>query len=799
MAFKAALLKASSPVAFAAACLAASPARADPVSLSALVASLIASAQAIGATALFTVGTYSLTVGAIVSPLVTTAIGIGISLLFAPRPKIPPPESGVIPVQQPLPYRIFVIGRTRVAGAIVCKEQSGPYLAYVAAIAGHFVDGFEALYLNDDLVTVVSVVAAGSFVVGVEYQIAVVGTTNFTLIGASANTVGVQFTATGVGSGTGNATPSNLLDGPVAPGADGRYGSSTINIDTRQGRTPETAYASIIALLGGEWTTNSRGDKTASLAMTCEQVAAANFNTVFPYAAPTPSVIVRGYQVYDPRDMSQDPTNPATFKWSQNCALCILYYLCFSEFGFQYSYAVAILPTLSFWIDAADRCDDAMALKAGGTEPRYTLGGSATAQMARNSALMAMLQCCDGFLSRRGQSYVLQVGAYEAPTVTLTDADIVGFTIQTDVATEDKVNEATANYCSPANGYITVDTDPAIDAVDQAARGGAPRKAQLDLAWVQSTGQASRLLVREMFRQGVSVRGTLIVKWSGLNAVFERWIAIDSNSIPRLAGVVIENRKAVIHPKTRTATIDFILSGPALDAYDPTTQESAPPSVPQRPSTVGTPVPANVHVVPELTTDSTGVSTITLAISCDEPFYNSLPWVLDYLAQYRLTDAGGGSPGPWTQQTFTTPTIAASRVSMQTGPVPIGTSLDVELGTIPSTLSTFSVPITVSTQISNAAPQAPAWISATGSSGHAALAVTAPNSANFYGVQFYRAVTGSPFSSATAIGSVVTGARNATINYTDTVAAGTYDYFAVAETSAAVASNPAGPETAVVT
>ncbi len=49
-------------------------------------------------------------------------------------------------------------------------------------------------------------VNAGSFIVGRSYIILVVGTTNFTAIGASANTIGVIFTATGVGSGTGTAT-----------------------------------------------------------------------------------------------------------------------------------------------------------------------------------------------------------------------------------------------------------------------------------------------------------------------------------------------------------------------------------------------------------------------------------------------------------------------------------------------------------------------------------------------------------------------------------------------------------------
>lgn len=51
-------------------------------------------------------------------------------------------------------------------------------------------------------------ITAGAFVVHVTYQILTIGTTDFTLIGASANTVGLRFIATGVGAGTGTATAS---------------------------------------------------------------------------------------------------------------------------------------------------------------------------------------------------------------------------------------------------------------------------------------------------------------------------------------------------------------------------------------------------------------------------------------------------------------------------------------------------------------------------------------------------------------------------------------------------------------
>ena len=48
-------------------------------------------------------------------------------------------------------------------------------------------------------------VTAGSFVNGTSYKITSIGTTDFTAIGASANTVGVIFTASGPGAGTGTA------------------------------------------------------------------------------------------------------------------------------------------------------------------------------------------------------------------------------------------------------------------------------------------------------------------------------------------------------------------------------------------------------------------------------------------------------------------------------------------------------------------------------------------------------------------------------------------------------------------
>jgi hypothetical protein len=76
-----------------------------------------------------------------------------------------------------------------------CEADTDVDYLSTLATTGTSLDGIDSAYN----------VTAGAFVVGKSYTIRSVGTTNYTLIGAVANTVGVLFTATGVGSGTGVA------------------------------------------------------------------------------------------------------------------------------------------------------------------------------------------------------------------------------------------------------------------------------------------------------------------------------------------------------------------------------------------------------------------------------------------------------------------------------------------------------------------------------------------------------------------------------------------------------------------
>jgi hypothetical protein len=72
------------------------------------------------------------------------------------------------------------------------------------------------LYINGEQIryTIVNpVLQAGSFKIGRNYVIQTVGTTDFTAIGAGSNTVGLEFTATDIGSGTGTAVALNAISG----------------------------------------------------------------------------------------------------------------------------------------------------------------------------------------------------------------------------------------------------------------------------------------------------------------------------------------------------------------------------------------------------------------------------------------------------------------------------------------------------------------------------------------------------------------------------------------------------------
>jgi hypothetical protein len=116
-------------------------------------------------------------------------------------------------------------------------------------------------------------VAATALVAGNKYTILTVGTTNFTLIGASANTVGVTFTCSAAGTGTGTATITSPIIARVLKPFNSRLIGMNIKEEHDAGAADDkfqpidliwsSNIQSIASILKAEWTastTNTAGD-----------------------------------------------------------------------------------------------------------------------------------------------------------------------------------------------------------------------------------------------------------------------------------------------------------------------------------------------------------------------------------------------------------------------------------------------------------------------------------------------------------------------------------------------------------
>jgi len=119
----------------------------------------------------------------------------------------------------PTPFDLVGGNTDNAVGEIFTATHKGSEGQSELITANKMVDGtvYKIINLGDSDFTLNGhsgvVIAVGSFVVGTSYTIKTVGSTDFTAIGASGNTVGVVFTATGVGSGgSGTATSRPIVD-----------------------------------------------------------------------------------------------------------------------------------------------------------------------------------------------------------------------------------------------------------------------------------------------------------------------------------------------------------------------------------------------------------------------------------------------------------------------------------------------------------------------------------------------------------------------------------------------------------
>jgi hypothetical protein len=564
------------------------------------------------------ISTYAASITAVT---VATLAQVGPALLF--RPNVPTPEFGRSVKRQPIPDRVSGYGRARVGGAYMLYETDGTnegLALNVFAMHDGLIAGWGDIYLNDQTVTV-------------------------------------------------------GLDTYVESGPDLRYGKfgDLVRIETRLGEPTETNYSAVNLARPDVWPTDARGDGIASLMMIAKGKSKENFARDYPNGLPLPSAVGDLQYCWDPRlgargTIVDDADKAASATWvggSQNPILQLLDYMTNAETGMGLSVS-RFLPNIDAWEAAADVCDEAVPLAAGGTVPRYQSGGLYLHATAPADVIATILATCDGWMAQDANGcFTVQAGSYVEPTVTIGEEHIVSLSRQFYREDERATNEIVVSYTDPTFDYTEVQTTPWRREADILARGHV-RSQPLALPWVQNNSQARRLAKIAAYKATAPISGTLTTTLDGLRAWSERRIRIQAPSDgAAMADIVVDLLPLTLNADN-TVSIPFVSSEP--DAYDWTTaEETAGAGDDTRPGDTAPETPVIDDVQPFDVT----ASSARLRIYIEDATAG-----LTYLARWRVTGETA-----WTNDAQQTTQAATPHGFIETGLV-FADSLDVQVALI---------------------------------------------------------------------------------------------------------------------
>ena len=340
-----------------------------------------------------------------------------------------------------------------------------------------------------------------------------------------------------------------------------------IRIRTHLGTEDQLVDAGLQGAFPSVWTFAHRLRGIAYLVVRFRSPPQGDFQKIFPEGYNTP---VRGLcrlsKVYDPR------TGNTT--WSDNAGLCILDYLTHPD-GFKKSRSDCDLDSFRAF---ADLCDEAVPLKAGGTEKRYRLWGVYQLTDEPEDVLRKMRATCDAELYQNAEGKIaIRGGKWEPPTVTITDRDILGHTIEEGNNRFAAFNELKITYTSPQHDYQSIEATPWIDVADQDERGPIP--SELDLDFVPSPSQARRLAKIHIAKSNPRWKGRIRTNLTGLDALGERTIRV---ILPELA---IDDAFYVagfsIDSELKSVEIEKLTISEAAYSWNAATEEGDNPALPE--------------------------------------------------------------------------------------------------------------------------------------------------------------------------------------------------------------------------
>ena len=337
-------------------------------------------------------------------------------------------------------FQDIVYGEIRKGGVMTYLESTGDdnkYLHMIISMAGHEINSFEQIYINDE-------------------------------------------------------TVSTDADGYVTDSAwSDDDGNKKILIKQFTGAANQNVYSTLSAITDGpEWQGKDTGDDTnfRGQGIACLYVRLEYDQDVFAQGIPLFTARIKGKKVEDPRT--------STTAYSNNAALCIRDYL-ISKYGLD---SLGDTNDTSF-STAANVCDESVALAGGGSENRYEINGVISLSQAPGDILADMMTSCAGTLFWGQGKWHLKAGDYTSSVQTFTLDDFRGpITLETKHSRRNNFNVVRGTFVDANQDYVRADYPEIRSTVWIAEDADIESAIDLSLPLTTSSAMAQRLAKMTLFR-----------------------------------------------------------------------------------------------------------------------------------------------------------------------------------------------------------------------------------------------------------------------------------------------------------
>ena len=391
-------------------------------------------------------------IGAAVLAMAASTVLSGISAqIFGP--KMPKAQASRLnPTLDPSASRKIVFGETAMNTDVRYFEPSGTdqeYMDYIIATSAHAVESIDEIWFEDRLAWSSSSGVA-AFYTGYLTTVATV------LEGTSANYISIN-------GGTIWGSTRRLT------------GCSYVHLRIKRTGTANRADSPLVNGLPGRVTIKGKGAK-----------------------------------IYDPRldstvsggSGSQRANDQTTWGASQsgyrdNPALQLLWFLLGWKIGGKLSVGCGVPPAridLASFITAANICDEAITLAAGGTQPRYRTGGVASDSDQRMEIIQIFLSAMNGTLRDSGGKLALvcMKNDLASPVLEFSDDDIIGdFMWNQTRGLDESFNAIHGKYTDPSNNSLYQPVEYPVQSLTSID--GIERMQTFDLPFVQEGRRAQRI------------------------------------------------------------------------------------------------------------------------------------------------------------------------------------------------------------------------------------------------------------------------------------------------------------------